>query len=229
MAPAAPWWPDDPAGPQWQGSGRAAAYSEHCLRIGLRCPGGASRPLVVGEVAEWSKANDSKSFEGKPSVGSNPTLSVRRDRSRRFCNPFSSVARSLAAPGFDAARWPSSVSTRSCRRAVTPPCVASQTTLLAEGRPTGSSADRGLALTGQLRRRCWLQQRGDAADPKQQKGEGAQQGQQPQSQATAWVHQRLVLPDLDRGWAMGRTASFRHQRGFRLSPRYGSGRIFSSA
>jgi len=27
-------------------------------------------------VAEWSKANDSKSFEGKPSVGSNPTLSV---------------------------------------------------------------------------------------------------------------------------------------------------------
>ena len=31
-----------------------------------------------GEVAEWSKANDSKSFEGKPSVGSNPTLSVFR-------------------------------------------------------------------------------------------------------------------------------------------------------
>ena len=31
---------------------------------------------VIGEVAEWSKANDSKSFEGKPSVGSNPTLSV---------------------------------------------------------------------------------------------------------------------------------------------------------
>ena len=31
---------------------------------------------VGGEVAEWSKANDSKSFEGKPSVGSNPTLSV---------------------------------------------------------------------------------------------------------------------------------------------------------
>ena len=30
----------------------------------------------LGEVAEWSKANDSKSFEGKPSVGSNPTLSV---------------------------------------------------------------------------------------------------------------------------------------------------------
>ena len=31
---------------------------------------------LLGEVAEWSKANDSKSFEGKPSVGSNPTLSV---------------------------------------------------------------------------------------------------------------------------------------------------------
>ena len=33
-----------------------------------------------GEVAEWSKANDSKSFEGKPSVGSNPTLSVFRPK-----------------------------------------------------------------------------------------------------------------------------------------------------
>jgi hypothetical protein len=36
-------------------------------------------PLALrgpGEVAEWSKANDSKSFEGQPSVGSNPTLSV---------------------------------------------------------------------------------------------------------------------------------------------------------
>ena len=31
---------------------------------------------AAGEVAEWSKANDSKSFEGQPSVGSNPTLSV---------------------------------------------------------------------------------------------------------------------------------------------------------
>ena len=30
----------------------------------------------LGEVAEWSKANDSKSFEGQPSVGSNPTLSA---------------------------------------------------------------------------------------------------------------------------------------------------------
>ena len=28
-------------------------------------------------MAEWSKANDSKSFEGQPSVGSNPTLSVQ--------------------------------------------------------------------------------------------------------------------------------------------------------
>jgi hypothetical protein len=35
---------------------------------------------LSGEVAEWSKANDSKSFEGKPSVGSNPTLSVSRDK-----------------------------------------------------------------------------------------------------------------------------------------------------
>jgi hypothetical protein len=32
-------------------------------------------------VAEWSKANDSKSFEGQPSVGSNPTLSVLRAHS----------------------------------------------------------------------------------------------------------------------------------------------------
>ena len=29
-----------------------------------------------GEVAEWSKANDSKSFNRKLFVGSNPTLSV---------------------------------------------------------------------------------------------------------------------------------------------------------
>ena len=38
----------------------------------LRLQGSA----LLGEVAEWSKANDSKSFEGQPSVGSNPTLSV---------------------------------------------------------------------------------------------------------------------------------------------------------
>ena len=31
----------------------------------------------MGEVAEWSKANDSKSFNRKLFVGSNPTLSVR--------------------------------------------------------------------------------------------------------------------------------------------------------
>ncbi len=37
---------------------------------------GAGSDASAGEVAEWSKANDSKSFEGKPSVGSNPTLSV---------------------------------------------------------------------------------------------------------------------------------------------------------
>ena len=30
-----------------------------------------------GEVAEWSKANDSKSFNRKLFVGSNPTLSVK--------------------------------------------------------------------------------------------------------------------------------------------------------
>ena len=30
----------------------------------------------MGEVAEWSKANDSKSFNRKLFVGSNPTLSV---------------------------------------------------------------------------------------------------------------------------------------------------------
>jgi hypothetical protein len=41
-------------------------------RIRLRRTWGGSS----GEVAEWSKANDSKSFEGQPSVGSNPTLSV---------------------------------------------------------------------------------------------------------------------------------------------------------
>ena len=29
-----------------------------------------------GEVAEWSKANDSKSFNRRLFVGSNPTLSV---------------------------------------------------------------------------------------------------------------------------------------------------------
>lgn len=38
----------------------------------------ANPARLTGEVAEWSKANDSKSFEGKPSVGSNPTLSVFR-------------------------------------------------------------------------------------------------------------------------------------------------------
>ena len=44
------------------------------MTVSLKCAGGA----CVGEVAEWSKANDSKSFEGQPSVGSNPTLSVPR-------------------------------------------------------------------------------------------------------------------------------------------------------
>ena len=40
-----------------------------------------------GEVAEWSKANDSKSFEGQPSVGSNPTLSVSKGSSKGLVRP----------------------------------------------------------------------------------------------------------------------------------------------
>ena len=32
--------------------------------------------IKEGEVAEWSKANDSKSFNRQLFVGSNPTLSV---------------------------------------------------------------------------------------------------------------------------------------------------------
>ena len=42
---------------------------------------------VFGEVAEWSKANDSKSFEGKPSVGSNPTLSASQGFSKGLIRP----------------------------------------------------------------------------------------------------------------------------------------------
>ena len=42
---------------------------------------------VFGEVAEWSKANDSKSFEGKPSVGSNPTLSASQEFSKGLVRP----------------------------------------------------------------------------------------------------------------------------------------------
>lgn len=38
-------------------------------------------------MAEWSKANDSKSFEGKPSVGSNPTLSVIKRCSKGLVRP----------------------------------------------------------------------------------------------------------------------------------------------
>ena len=41
----------------------------------------------LGEVAEWSKANDSKSFEGKPSVGSNPTLSAFQGFSKGLVRP----------------------------------------------------------------------------------------------------------------------------------------------
>ena len=84
MEPAASWWPDDPARLRPAAAGGAAAYTALCRQIGARSPGGASRPLVVGEVAEWSKANDSKSFEGQPSVGSNPTLSVTGFKTRKF-------------------------------------------------------------------------------------------------------------------------------------------------
>ena len=43
--------------------------------------------MAAGEVAEWSKANDSKSFEGKPSVGSNPTLSASKEFSKGLVRP----------------------------------------------------------------------------------------------------------------------------------------------
>ena len=52
----------------------------------------------AGEVAEWSKANDSKSFEGKPSVGSNPTLSVLTGPFSRHLAP--AVKRFLAIVRF---------------------------------------------------------------------------------------------------------------------------------
>ena len=44
-------------------------------------------------MAEWSKANDSKSFEGKPSVGSNPTLSVFREKRGFPATPLTSQDR----------------------------------------------------------------------------------------------------------------------------------------
>ncbi len=44
----------------------------------------------MGEVAEWSKANDSKSFNRKLFVGSNPTLSVIH----QFCMQTYGVIRS---------------------------------------------------------------------------------------------------------------------------------------
>ena len=55
-----------------------AALTSQLRRIGPSAKGSPVQSVTrqFGEVAEWSKANDSKSFEGKPSVGSNPTLSV---------------------------------------------------------------------------------------------------------------------------------------------------------
>ena len=55
-----------------------AALTSQLSRISPSAKGSPAQLVTrqFGEVAEWSKANDSKSFEGKPSVGSNPTLSV---------------------------------------------------------------------------------------------------------------------------------------------------------
>ena len=53
--------------------------------------------LGLGEVAEWSKANDSKSFEGKPSVGSNPTLSVLTGSERIRDNPKTTSVQPICA------------------------------------------------------------------------------------------------------------------------------------
>ena len=50
--------------------------SVHCPSHDAPAASGSGQRRDPGEVAEWSKANDSKSFEGQPSVGSNPTLSV---------------------------------------------------------------------------------------------------------------------------------------------------------
>ena len=52
-----------------------------------------------GEVAEWSKANDSKSFEGKPSVGSNPTLSVFTGSEGIRGNPKTTAVQPICAFG----------------------------------------------------------------------------------------------------------------------------------
>ncbi|SBO43184.1 protein of unknown function [Cyanobium sp. NIES-981] len=59
-------------------AGRPRGPADRCSRGGADRSLECLRPSGVppGEVAEWSKANDSKSFEGQPSVGSNPTLSV---------------------------------------------------------------------------------------------------------------------------------------------------------
>ena len=39
-------------------------------------PGGEEKEMVLGEMAEWSMAAVLKTAEGKPSLGSNPTLSA---------------------------------------------------------------------------------------------------------------------------------------------------------
>ena len=71
----------------------AAAATGSARRLGgpsiLKVPMALRGP---GEVAEWSKANDSKSFEGQPSVGSNPTLSVLSTFQNVSCCPNSPVA-----------------------------------------------------------------------------------------------------------------------------------------
>ena len=54
---------------------------------------------VIGEVAEWSKANDSKSFEGQPSVGSNPTLSVLTGSEGIRGNPKTTAVQPICAFG----------------------------------------------------------------------------------------------------------------------------------
>jgi hypothetical protein len=43
---------------------------------------------AVGEVAEWSIVPDSKSGDGKPSVGSNPTLSATNAKKRHDSKAF---------------------------------------------------------------------------------------------------------------------------------------------
>ena len=48
-----------------------------CHSKWLPPPGGEEKEMVWGEMAEWSMAAVLKTAEGKPSVGSNPTLSAK--------------------------------------------------------------------------------------------------------------------------------------------------------